>query len=513
MLQVPSKYIKKILSSKVYDVIKETPVDEMPVLSKNLRNHILVKREDLQPIFSFKLRGAYNKMSLLSASDLQKGVVAASAGNHAQGIAFSASKLKTNATIVMPATTPEIKVKSVMTIGGRYVKIAIHGDSFDDASGYAKILAKEKKCVFIHPYDDTDVIAGQGTIGMEILRQCSGKLDAIFIPVGGGGLIAGIAVFIKYLSPETRVIAVEAEESACLQAALQAGKRVKLPKTGLFVDGVAVAKIGKEPFRVAQKCVDNTITVSNDEICAALKLMFDDTRSIAEPAGALSLAGLIKYVENNNLENNNLLTINSGANINFDRLRYVSERYSLGQKTEAMFCVTIPEKPNELLNLCSALDNHDITEFNYRYESDSHAHIFVGIKLMKGISDQKQLMKVFIKKGYKVVDMSGNELAKLHIGHMIGGRIPDEPVERIFRFEFPERTGILREFLIAMRGRWSISLFHYRYHGGIYANVLIGLRDIPNNKHDINSFLKEWKYPYIEETDNPAYNLFLKSHN
>ena len=506
---MPSKYIKRILSAKVYDVARETPIDQLQFLSEQLGNQVLAKREDLQPIFSFKLRGAYNKIAHLSMAERKKGVVAASAGNHAQGVALSADRQKTRATIVMPVTTPAIKIRSVKTLGGDWVTVILHGDRFDDACQHAMQIAEASGATLVHPYDDPDVIAGQGTIGMEILRQIPGPLEAIFIPVGGGGLIAGIGTYIKYLRPEIKIIGVEAEESACLEAALAAGRRVTLPRTGIFADGVAVATMGKETFRLARQCVDEVVTVSNDEICAAVKLIFDDTRAIMEPAGALSLAGLIRYVKKKRIRNKHLLTINTGANVNFDRLRYVSKRYGVGQQTEALLGITIDEQAGTLLSLCDALVGHDITEFSYRYHNSQRANVFVGVTLEQGVNSRKTFVQQLKKKGFDLIDLSGNELAKLHVLHMVGGRMPSTAKERIFRFEFPERMGILREFLTRMEQRWNISLFHYRQHGGAYANVLIGLQDMPSKPANIDTFLKQWEFPFCEETDNPAYGLFF----
>jgi threonine dehydratase len=483
----------------------------MPGLSAALGQHIMTKREDLQPIFSFKLRGAYHKISRLSPAQRGRGVVAASAGNHAQGVALSARVRNIAATIVMPVTTPAIKVHSTQSLGGKGVKVVLHGDRFDEACTRAREICAATGATFIHPYDDRDVIAGQGTIGMEILRQCSAAPDRIFIPVGGGGLIAGIGTYVKYVRPRTKIIAVEAEESACLQAALQAGRPVTLPHVGIFADGVAVACIGRETFRLARQVVDEVITVSNDEICAAIKQNFDDTRSIAEPAGALSLAGLIKYCRKKNPRPQHLLAINSGANTNFDRLRYVSERYALGQNTEAMFGITIPEAAGTLLSLCQALKGYDITEFNYRYHDEQDATVFVGLKPTRGNEDYRQVIRRLRQRGLNIVDLSRDETAKLHVGHMIGGRLPASRCERIFRFEFPERPGILQDFLTMMRRRWSISLFHYRQHGGTYANILMGLQAVPGRKDRIEDFLQEWPYPSWEETDNTAYKLFLQS--
>lgn len=507
---MPGKYIERILAAKVYDVAVESPIDEMPSLSLATGNRIVTKREDLQSVFSFKLRGAYNKIAHLSEAVRKRGVVAASAGNHAQGVAVAAKRLQTKAIIVMPVTTPAIKVRSVKERGGSWVQVVMHGDKFDVACEHAMVLAKEQGSTFVHPYDDPEVIAGQGTVGMEIDRQFSGNLDAVFIPVGGGGLIAGVASYLKHVRPRTKIIGVESEESACLQAAMKAGRRVKLPRTGIFADGVAVAKIGRETFRVAKRVVDDVVTVTNDEICGAIKLMFDDTRSIAEPSGALSLAGLIKYARQKKWKNKTLLNIHSGANVNFDRLRYISERYAVGEQTEALLAVTISEVAGSLVKLCKDIGKHDITEFNYRHDNGEHAHVFVGLSITDGAAERRALVRTLKKKGYGVVDLSGNELAKTHVSHMVGGPAALDAKEHVYSFEFPERQGILGEVLAVMRNRWNISLFHYRKHGGIYANVLFGLQDLPGEKHDIADFLKELAYPYVDESRNPAYITFLK---
>ncbi len=507
---MPSGYIKRILDAAVYDVAVETPVHDLPFLSDSLKNRILVKREDLQPVFSFKLRGAYNKMAHLSSKERKRGVVAASAGNHAQGVALAAAKLGISATIVMPVTTPAIKVRAVSEIGGKYVSIILHGDRFDDSNSHAQQLADSKNMTYVHPYDDPDVIAGQGTIGMEILRQVSGPLDAVFVPVGGGGLIAGMAAYIKYLRPEIKVIGVEAEDSACLKAALERGRRVKLKHTGIFADGVAVSQIGKEPFRIAQQCVDEVVTVSSDEICAAIKDLFDDTRSIAEPAGALALAGLKIYAKQHKLKDSTLLAVQSGSNVNFDRLRYISERYEIGQHTEALLAVTIPETPGSLVKLCETFAGHNISEFNYRYADKGSANVFVGVHVAGGDRDRSLLLRKLENSGFSTVDLTDNALAKLHVCHMIGGHAGLQNSEQLYRFEFPERSGILKEFMTVLRGRWNISLFHYRRHGGSYANVFIGLQKIPGTRHSMKAFLKELGYPYVCETDNPAYKVFLQ---
>ncbi len=504
------KYVKQILNAAVYDVAEETPVHELPFLSMAIQNRVLVKREDLQPVFSFKLRGAYNKICKLSPKEREYGIVAASAGNHAQGVALSARKLHCQATIVMPVTTPAIKVRAVRKLGGRYVEVVLRGDSFDESNTFALDLATKKEATYIHPYDDPDVIAGQGTIGMEILRQVSSDLHAVFVPVGGGGLIAGIGSYIKYLRPDIKVIGVEADDSACLKSALEAGRRVILKKTGIFADGVAVARVGKEPFRIAKRCVDEVLTVNSDEICAAIKDLFDDTRSIAEPAGALALAGLKLYAKREKVKGQQLLAVESGANINFDRLRYVSERYEIGQHTEVLLGVTIPESPGSLVKLCEIFAGHDISEFNYRYSDQATAHVFVGVHINGGESDRDTLQRKLQECGFVSNDMTDNALAKLHVCHMIGGHAGLGNNEHLYRFEFPEREGVLKEFLTVLRDRWNISLFHYRRHGGSYANVFVGLQEIPGKKHDVNDFLMELGYSYVCETNNPAYCMFLK---
>ncbi len=504
---MPNSYIKKILEARVYDVAIETPIDEAPLLSKRFGNRILLKREDLQPVFSFKLRGAYNKMVHLSEQQRASGVIAASAGNHAQGLALAAKKLGVKATIAMPKTTPQIKVDAVR---GHGAKALLFGDTYDEASAHALQLVKEKGLVYIHPYDDPEVIAGQGTVAMEILRQHTGPLDAIFVPVGGGGLLAGIAAYIKYLRPDVKVIGVEPEDAACLKAAMDKGRRVTLPYVGIFADGVAVAKIGKEPFRIIRKTVDGVLTANTDEICAAIKDIFDDTRSITEPAGALALAGLKKYVELNGCSGQTLLAIDSGANTNFDRLRYISERTEIGEKREAIISVTIPERPGSFKKFCAALGKRNITEFNYRYSNGGDAQIFVGVQISASGDDREELLGVLTGKGYPVVDLTDNEMAKLHIRHMVGGHAPLEAQhERIYRFEFPERPGALAKFLAHLGQRWNISMFHYRNHGAAYGRVLVGLQVPAAERDELMSYLDELGYGFVEETDNPAYQLFL----
>ncbi|WP_196161074.1 threonine ammonia-lyase, biosynthetic [Reinekea sp. G2M2-21] len=500
------QYVKKILNAKVYEAAIETPLDEATSLSNRLGNQILIKREDLQPVFSFKLRGAYNMVAHLTEAQKAAGVICASAGNHAQGLAQAAKLMGIKAIIVMPVTTPDIKVSSVRARGG---KVVLHGDSFDEAYAHAVKLQDEKGYTFVHPYDHPDVIAGQGTIAREILHQYGpGEINAIFIPVGGGGLAAGVSAYIKYLRPEIKVIAVEYEESACLAAAMQAGKRVTLKEVGLFADGIAVAQIGKETFKVLKDCVDEVITVSADEICAAIKDVFDDTRSVAEPAGATSVAGMKKYVERESLQGKTLVTICSGANMNFDRLRYVAERADVGEHHEAIFSVTIPEKPGSFKRFISHIGKRSVTEFNYRYNDSDNARIFVGLKISAD-SEREDLLTRLTNDGYEVLDLTQNEVAKGHVRHMVGGHAPQATDERLFRFEFPERPGALLKFLNALGGHWNISLFHYRNHGAAYGRVLSGIQVPKSDLKDFYKKLDELGYRYWDESDNPVYNAFL----
>ncbi len=503
---MPQSYIKRILNARIYDLAQETPLDNARLMSERTGNRVMLKREDLQPVFSFKIRGAYNKLLQLSEDERKQGVIAASAGNHAQGLALSAQHLGAKATIVMPRTTPAIKVDAVKARGA---KVVLHGDSYDEASAHAQALVEAKGLTYIHPFDDPDVIAGQGTVAMEILRQHPGHIDAIFVPVGGGGLCAGVAAYIKYVRPETKVFAVEPEDAACLQAAMAKKRRVMLPHVGIFADGVAVAQIGRETFRVLKDTVDGVITASTDEICAAIKDVFEDTRSITEPAGALSLAGLKKYAEANGIRGQTLVAIASGANTNFDRLRYISERTEIGEKREAVLAVTLPEKPGAYKAFCQALGKkRNITEFNYRYADDRAAHVFVGVQVRPENGDRETLVQELEDKGYPVVDMTDNEMAKLHIRYMVGGHAPVED-ELVYRFEFPERPGALFNFLTHLAGRWNISMFHYRNHGSAYGRVLVGMQ-VPKSEHkDVDAFLDEINYHYWDETDNGAYKLFL----
>lgn len=502
---MPKSYVKRILDARIYDLAVETPIDDAPLLSARLNNRVLLKREDLQPVFSFKLRGAYNKMLQLSEAERACGVVAASAGNHAQGLALAAKKMAVKATIVMPRTTPQIKIDAVRSHGARVI---LHGDTYDAASRHALKLVEDKALVYIHPFDDPDVIAGQGTIAVEILRQHPGKLDAIFVPVGGGGLCAGIAAYVKYVRPEIKIIAVESDDAACLAAAMAAGRRVRLKEVGLFADGTAVAQIGKETFRILRDTVDEVITVSTDEICAAIKDIFDDTRSICEPSGALGIAGVKKYVEQTACKELVLLAIDSGANINFDRLRYISERTEIGEKREAVIAVTIPEEPGSFKRFCAALSRRMVTEFNYRFADNKEAHIFVGIQVASD-ADRDAMVGELAGKGYSVTDMTDNEMAKLHIRYMVGGRAPEINDEIIFRFEFPERPGALSNFLGKLGGRWNISMFHYRNHGSAYGRVLVGLQVPLTDRREVTLFLDSLDYGYHEETDNEAYQFFL----
>ena len=500
------QYVKKILTSRVYDVAVETPLQTARQLSERLGNKVWLKREDLQPVFSFKIRGAYNKLTQLTAEERARGVVTASAGNHAQGLALAAKVLGVKATIVMPKTTPEIKVEGVRSRGG---KVVLHGDSFPEALAYSLKLVDEKGYVYIHPYDDPHTIAGQGTVAMEILRQHPGPLDAIFVPVGGGGLIAGIAAYVKYLRPEIKVIGVEPDDSNCLQAAMAAGERVVLPTVGIFADGVAVAQIGQHTFEICKDYVDEVITVSTDEICAAIKDIYDDTRSITEPAGALGVAGIKKYVETRGVTGQTLVAIDSGANVNFDRLRHVAERAELGEGREAIIAVTIPEKPGSFKAFCEAVGKRQITEFNYRYHSGREAHIFVGVQTHPENDPRSALIASLTSQGFPVLDLTENELAKLHIRHMVGGHAAKVSDEVVFRFEFPERPGALFNFLNKLGGRWNISMFHYRNHGAADGRVVAGLQVPADERHLVSAALEAIGYPYWDESDNPAYKLFL----
>ena len=500
-------YFEKIQNAHVYEVARETPLEFASVLSRRVKNRVLLKREDLQPVFSFKLRGAYNKISQLSDEARRKGVIAASAGNHAQGVALSALKLGIKALIIMPQTTPRIKVDAVRSLGA---DTELCGNSYDAAYEYARTRANELDMTFVHPYDDPDVIAGQGTVAMEILQQCTDSIEAIFIPVGGGGLIAGISAYVKHEHPEIKIIGVEPDDAACMYAALKAGERVILEQVGIFADGVAVRQVGEEPFRIAQQCVDEVITVSVDEICAAIMDIYDDTRSISEPAGALAVAGMKKYVTRESISDKTLVAIDSGANINFDRLRHVAERAELGEQREALLAVTIPERPGSFKKFCETIGKRGITEFNYRYSDSGQAHVFAGIELQGGLVERDEIRAQLEAEGYSVEDMTDNEMAKAHIRFMVGGHAVDVENEVVYRFEFPERPGALLRFLTRMGQGWNISLFHYRNHGAAYGRVLVGMQVPDSDRARLQTFLDEVNYVYQEETDNPAYKLFLK---
>jgi threonine dehydratase len=504
---MPESYIKRILDARVYDVARETPVDEALLLSERFGNRVWLMREDLQPVFSFKLRGAYNKMHRLRPEQRERGVVAASAGNHAQGLAMAAQRMHVAATIVMPRTTPQIKIDAVRRRGA---KVVLEGDSFEEAAAEAQRLVEEKGLTYVHPFDDPDVIAGQGTVGMEVVRQHQEPLDAVFVPVGGGGLLAGMAAYIRYVWPKTRIIGVEPEDAACLQAALAKGRRVTLPEVGLFADGCAVAQVGKETFRVIRDTVDEVITASTDEMCAAIKDVFEDTRCIAEPAGALALAGLKKYIEREGVRDQQLLAVLSGANTNFDRLRYISERTEIGEHREAVISVTIPERPGAFRAFCSALGRRNITEFNYRYAGSSEARVFVGLTIHPGGDDLAEVLAVLRKRGYHCEDLTANETAKLHVRYMVGGRAPGEiDAESVYRVEFPERPGALLKFLSGLGQRWNITLFHYRNHGAAFGRILVGMQVPKGERRAVLQRLEEIGYRHWEESDNRAYQLYL----
>jgi threonine dehydratase len=512
MSMVPDlqELVDKIRNARVYEVAVESPLDFAPLLSERLSNQVYLKREDLQSVFSFKLRGAYNRIANLTEEERQNGIIAASAGNHAQGVALAAQRLNLQSTIVMPKTTPRIKVDSVASYGS---SIVLHGNTYDDACAHAYKLAEKDKLIFIHPYDDIDVICGQGTVAAEMLRQMDARqqsVDAIFVPVGGGGLIAGIAAYVKSVNPEIRIIGVEAEDSACMYAALQAGERVELDQVGIFADGVAVSKVGEKPFEIARQYVDDMVLASTDEICAAIKDIFDDTRSIAEPAGALAVAGMKRYLAKNPTTGKTWIAIDSGANMNFDRLRHVSERAELGEHREALIAVTIPERPGSFRQFCETIGTRGITEFNYRYSDPDRAHVFVGVQMHSGEQEKNDLIIKLDQKQYPVLDMTDNEMAKLHIRYMVGGRVEGVKNERLYRFEFPERPGALLRFLNKMGQQWNISLFHYRNHGAAYGRVLVGMQVPDGEEQKFRTFLDEIGYRYWEESDNPAYALFLK---
>ncbi len=499
-------YIERILKARVYDVAIESPLEPAPRLSRRLGNRILLKREDLQSVFSFKLRGAYNKVAHLSESAARRGVICASAGNHAQGLALAAQRRAIPATIVMPQTTPQIKVQAVMDLGG---DVVLHGDDYDAAFERAQELVRERNMVYVHAFDDPDVIAGQGTIAVELLRQCGGDIDAVFVPVGGGGLIAGIAVYIKYLYPRVRIIGVEPADANAMYESLQAGRRVTLERVGLFADGVAVKRVGEETFGLARQFVDEIVLVNTDEMCAAIQDIFEETRTIVEPAGALAVAGIRKCVARDGWRDKRLIAINSGANVNFDRLRHIAERSSLGAEREALLAVQIPEQPGSFMRFCEALGSRSVTEFNYRYDSAVNAQIFAGFSLGSGRMEKGAVIRQLRAAGYPLHDMSDSELAKLHVRFMVGGHARELTDEVIYRFEFPERPGALLKFLKAIGTRWNITLFHYRNHGSDYGRVLAGIQVPKAEREEFVQHLNALHYPYNEETANPAYRMFL----
>jgi threonine dehydratase len=498
-------YLKRILTSKVYDVAVETPLDFAPQVSARIHNNVFLKREDTQPVFSFKLRGAYNKMANLSPTELKRGVIAASAGNHAQGVAMSARRLGCRAVIVMPVTTPQVKIDAVRGFGAEVVLV---GESFSDAYEHAKELEKKEKLTFVHPFDDPDVIAGQGTIGMEILRQHPGPIDAIFVAIGGGGLIGGVAAYVKQLRPDIKVIGVETFDSDAMARSVKAGRRITLSDVGLFSDGTAVKQVGLETFKLAREYVDDYVLVDTDAICAAIKDVFQDTRSVLEPAGALALAGAKRYAAANKWKDKNLVVIACGANMNFDRLRFVAERADVGEAREALFALTLPEKRGSFRRLCEAVGNRSVTEFNYRISDAEQAHVYVGLQ----ISSEPEIEKLatnFRKKGFPTLDLTTNEMAKTHLRYMVGGRSALADHEMLFRFEFPERPGALMKFLGAMNPEWNISLFHYRNQGDDYGRILVGIQVPPADKKAFKAFLDGLGYPHWNESENPAYRLFL----
>ncbi|MHB8454075.1 MAG: threonine ammonia-lyase, biosynthetic [Acidiferrobacterales bacterium] len=502
---MPQRYLEKILTTRVYEVAKETALDFAPNLSRRLMNQVWLKREDQQPVFSFKCRGAYNKMASMSPATLARGVLAASAGNHAQGVALAAARLGARAVIVMPVTTPQIKVDAVRNLGG---EVVLRGDNYDAAYAHALQLGAERGLTFVHPYDDPEVITGQGTIAVEILKQHTRDLHAIFVPVGGGGLIGGIAVYIKSLRPDIKIIGVEPEEADAMDRSLKAGRRITLDHVGIFADGVAVRQVGEETFRLAQKFVDEIILVSNDEICAAIKDIFEDTRAVLEPSGALSVAGMKKYIGRESLRDQHLVAIASGANMNFDRLRHVAERAEIGERREAILAVSIPEMPGSFRKFCATIGQRSITEFNYRFADPKSAHVFVGVQIHDA-HEAEDLVGDLRAAGYEVLDMTDNETAKLHIRHLVGGRAPNAAHEILYRFEFPERPGALMNFLNKMGQAWNISLFHYRNHGADFGRVLVGMQVPPSDNAGFKQFLDSLGYEFVEETGNPACRLFL----
>ena len=498
-------YLERILNARVYDLAVETPLDAAPNLSARIGNTLLLKREDMQPVFSFKLRGAYNKIARLSPERLKRGVICASAGNHAQGVALSAAKIGCRAVIVMPTTTPDIKVQAVRSRGG---EVVLAGESFDEACAHAEELAREQKLTFVHPFDDPEVIAGQGTIGMEILRQHGKPIHAVFCSIGGGGLIAGVAAYVKRLRPETKIIGVETFDADAMKQSLEAGKRVRLKQVGLFADGTAVKVVGEETFRLCQQYVDEIVLVDTDAICAAIKDVFEDTRAIVEPAGALAIAGAKEYARRHKLREKTLVAVASGANMNFDRLRFVAERAEVGEQREAVLAVTLPEKPGAYKKFVSLIGARNITEFNYRYNDPKEAQVFVGIQVASR-AESLRLVEQLHRHGYAALDLTDDETAKGHIRHLVGGHAPQVDNEIVYRFEFPERPGALMNFLNRMSAGWNITLFHYRNHGADYGRVLVGMQVPHEETKQFREFLKNLGYAHWNETANPAYRLFL----
>ncbi len=498
-------YLKRILTSKVYDVAVESPLETAPLVSQRISNTVLLKREDTQPVFSFKLRGAYNKMANLSPATLARGVIAASAGNHAQGVALAARRLGCRAVIVMPTTSPQVKIDAVRRLGG---EVVLAGESFTDAYQHSQKLEKEQKLTFVHPFDDPDVIAGQGTVGMEILRQHPGPIEAVFVAIGGGGLIAGVAAYIKQLRPEIKIIGVQTEDSDAMVRSVRAGRRVTLSDVGLFSDGTAVKLVGAETFKLTRQYVDDFVVVNTDAISAAIKDVFQDTRSVLEPAGALALAGAKQYAAQHKLKGKTLIAITSGANMNFDRLRFVSERAEVGEMREAVFAVSMPEQRGSFRRFCELVGDRSVTEFNYRISDATQAHVFVGLQVSSPAEPDK-IAAHFRKSGFATLDLTHDEMAKTHLRHMVGGRSSLAKNELLYRFEFPERPGALMRFLNAMNPDWNISLFHYRNQGADYGRILIGIQAPPSDKKLFKTFIAELGYPHWNETENPAYKLFL----
>lgn len=503
----PNDYLRRILTADVYDVASETPLDPAPALTERTGTTVLLKREDLQPVFSFKVRGAYNKMAKLDAGQRARGVIASSAGNHAQGVALAAAHLGCRAVIVMPVTTPDVKVDAVRSRGA---EVVLHGESYSDAETEARRLMDEQGLEFVHPFDDPDVIAGQGTIAMEILRQHTGPIDAVFVAIGGGGLISGIATYLKALKPAIRVIGVQTEDSDAMARSVEAGHVVELDDVGLFSDGTAVKRVGDETFRLVREHVDEIIRVDTDAACAAIKDVFADTRAILEPAGALAIAGLKQYAAREGVTGQTLVAVACGANMNFDRLRFVSERAEIGEQREAVFAVTIPEQRGSFRRFCAEVGDRSVTEFNYRISDSSDAHVFVGIET-RHREEAAEIAAGFERAGFTTLDLTADELAKVHLRHLVGGKSHHAHDEVLYRFEFPERPGALMRFLTNMRPDWNISLFHYRNHGADYGRVLVGMQVPPGDQPAFTAFLDELGYRHWDETDNPAYRLFLGS--